>query len=113
MVYVVDIDGTICTLSKDLTYTDSKPLKERIEKLNKLHDEGHTIIYHTARGMGRNNNIRSLAEAKFYLFTVKQLKGWGCKYHRIFLGKPAGDIYIDDKAMKDGEFFEDRDDICP
>jgi hypothetical protein len=113
MVYIVDIDGTICTISKDLTYEDSKPFEDRIEKLNKLYDEGHTILYNTARGMGRHGNRRSMAEADFYLFTARQLKSWGVKYHQLFLGKPAGDIYIDDKAMKDGDFFEDSDEVRP
>jgi len=107
MTYVIDIDGTICTKAQDLDYETSEPIMERIEKLNKLYDEGHTIIYHTARGMGRYSNLRSRAETEFYLFTVNQLKGWGCKYHRIFLGKPAGDIYIDDKGVSDADFFTD------
>ena len=58
--------------------------------------------------MGRWSNIRSLAEKDFYLFTAKQLKEWGVKYHRLFLGKPAGDIYIDDKGIKDEDFFENK-----
>ncbi len=35
------------------------PKKDRIEKINKLHDEGHYIIYMTARAMGRNKDASS------------------------------------------------------
>ena len=52
--YVIDIDGTICTKNCELKgsdYSDSKPIYSRIDKINKLYDEGHKIIYLTARGM--------------------------------------------------------------
>tara|TARA_R110000851_G_scaffold233168_1_gene385695 strand:- start:594 stop:920 length:327 start_codon:yes stop_codon:yes gene_type:complete len=106
MTYVIDIDGTICRLSdNDPTYTQSLPFPERIEKINNLYNSGHTIIYHTARGMGRYKNNPQLANQKFYSLTKSQLEKWGCKYHLLFLGKPSGDFYIDDKAVKDEDFF--------
>ena len=104
MTYVFDIDGTICH-TEDSNYLESKPYYDRIEKINQLYDQGHIILYHTARGMGRYANNRSLAESDFWLFTNKQLQEWGAKYHNLFLGKPAGDVYIDDKGMRDENFF--------
>jgi rfaE bifunctional protein nucleotidyltransferase chain/domain len=102
--YVFDIDGTICSLT-DGKYEKAQPYMDRIEMNNKLYDEGKQIIYHTARGMGRYNNFGPHAWDEFYTFTVKQLKSWGVKYHRVILGKPAGDIYIDDKGVNDENFF--------
>ncbi len=104
MNYVVDIDGTICTQSNP-DYENAVPIKERIEILNRLYDEGHTIIYQTARGMGRTKNNQSESISLMYDFTKKQLDSWGVKYHMLFLGKPAGDVYIDDKAIRDLDFF--------
>ena len=104
MTYVFDIDGTICTVS-DGDYESATPLRDRIEKINYLYDEGHKIIFQTARGMGRSNNSESFAYAKFYEFTKQQLKDWGVKHHSLFLGKPAGDIYVDDKGISDENFF--------
>ena len=102
--YVIDIDGTICnTIGMD--YENSQPNVERIKKVNKLYDEGNIIIFLTARGMGRNGNVYHLAKDQFYELTNSQLKKWGCKYHELHLSKPAGDFYIDDKAMKDTDFF--------
>ena len=62
MRYVVDIDGTICDPGDtDATrYTDATPIRSRIDKINKLYDEGHYIVYLTARGMGRFNNSRMI-----------------------------------------------------
>ena len=53
MRYVVDIDGTICDPGDtDATrYTDATPIRSRIDKINKLYDDGHYIVYLTARGM--------------------------------------------------------------
>ncbi len=52
MKYVFDIDGTICThTSKESpSYENGMPEVERINKINKLFDNGHQIIFHTARG---------------------------------------------------------------
>jgi len=108
MTYVFDIDGTICSKT-DGSYEKAKPFFDRIEKVNKLYDEGNTIIFLTARGMGRYKNITHYANEKFYDFTTKQLKQWGVKYHNLFLGKPSGDIYIDDKGIKDEDFFNTTD----
>jgi|TARA_R110000824_G_scaffold51990_3_gene144535 hypothetical protein len=106
--YVIDIDGTICTKNCELQgsdYTNSKPIRRRIDKINDLYDKGNKIIYMTARGMGRHNNNPLAAIQDFYTFTAKQLKNWGCKYHHLFLGKPSADAYIDDKGISDEDFF--------
>ena len=108
MVYVFDIDGTICKKLHDPEnddYGDAVPYKERIERVNNLYDQGHTIIFQTARGMGRNDNNPQKAIEEFYSLTKDQLGRWGCKYHMLFLGKPAGDIYVDDKGINDEDFF--------
>ena len=106
MTYVFDIDGTICTITGG-DYIKATPLKERIARVNELHDEGHTIVFQTARGMGRSGNSAAFAHKKFFDLTKGQLEEWGVKYHSLFLGKPAGDIYIDDKGINDEDFFAD------
>ena len=105
MTYVFDIDGTICTKAIDFDYEASEPIKERIDIINILYDTGNTIIMQTARGMGRHNNNPQKAIQEFYAMTTEQLKEWGVKYHMLFLGKPAGDVYIDDKGINDEDFF--------
>jgi hypothetical protein len=108
-VYVIDIDGTICTNGdcSSCKYEGSIPKLNRIEKINDLYDQGNIIKYFTARGMGRYNDDSDKAKEKFYSLTKMQLDIWGCKYHELILGKPSADIYIDDKAIKDNEFFGD------
>ena len=105
MKYVIDIDGTICDKLEYQDYESSSPKRDRIALINKLYDEGHYIVYLTARGMGRYSNNQKLADARFRDITELQLKEWGCKYHELFLGKPSGDIYIDDKGINDNDFF--------
>ena len=81
-------------------------VKERIEKINQLFDDGHTIKYFTARGMGRYNDDADKAREKFYGLTKMQLDIWGCKYHELILGKPSADYYIDDKGINSDDFFK-------
>ena len=105
--YVIDIDGTICdkdVCREDGDYETSIAKPERIAMINSLYDEGHTIKYFTARGMGRYDS-RIRAHKTFYDLTYNQLKSWGCKFHELILGKPSGDIYIDDKGINADDFF--------
>ena len=106
MIYVFDIDGTICTNTNG-DYWLAKPILERVKIVNKLHDEGHEITLFTARGMGSSGNDEKKARKKWKNLTENQLHEWGVKYHHLFMGKPAGDIYIDDKGMHDKFFFND------
>jgi len=103
--YVVDLDGTLCTNTEG-DYSAAQPKIDRIKIINELFEAGQQIIILTARGMGRFNNDARAAEQAFRALTEAQLSEWGVKYHALFLGKPAGDLYIDDKAIKDSDFFE-------
>jgi hypothetical protein len=97
MKYMVDIDGTICTNTGG-DYKSAEPLPERIAKLNELFDEGHEIHYWTARG--GNSGI------DWSILMLTQLRDWGVKYTSANIGKPVYDIWIDDKAVSDVEFFK-------
>lgn len=88
--YVVDLDGTLCD-TLDMDYNKSIPIKENIEKINKLYDASNTIVIQTARGYRTKINWRELTEY--------QLKTWGVKYDILLFDKPDADIYIDDKAL--------------
>lgn len=103
--YIVDIDGTICRTPKDEEgnhdYARAYPLAERIAKINRLYDEGATIIYWTARGGTSGRDWSDL--------TAQQLKDWGCKHHTLIMNKPSYDYWIDDKAFNDKQFFRDCD----
>ena len=92
MIIYVDIDGTICSDECGL-YEKAKPIKEQINKINKLYDEGNTIIYWTARG--------TVTGVDWFDLTKEQLDGWGCKYHDLRVGtKPHYDLWIDDKSKR-------------
>ena len=111
MRYCIDIDGTICTPTVGRDYHKAEPWQDRIKVLNKLYDEGHYIIYFTARAMGRfSDQPHSIAsvKAKEVLFdlTKQQLDDWGVKYNELIMGKPHADFFIDDKGVKDEDFFK-------
>ena len=109
--YCIDIDGTICSPTVGRDYHKAEPWQDRIKVLNKLYDEGHYIIYFTARAMGRfadqPHSVASV-KAKEVLFelTKQQLEEWGVKYNELIMGKPHADYFIDDKGVKDEDFFK-------
>ena len=105
MKYVFDIDNTICKTDGS-NYVESQPWADRIAAINELYYQGDEVIYFTARGMGRTNNNVLEAHKLFYDLTRRQLDTWGAKYTSLMLGKPAADIYIDDKGCHDKRFFK-------
>ena len=48
MIYYVDIDETICRYEGERNYPDAVPMQDRIDKINALYDDGHTVVYWTA-----------------------------------------------------------------
>lgn len=102
---VFDLDGTLCTDTGG-EYSLAKPIVDRIAIVNLRYEAGDHITIMTARGMGRTNDRVELAKDLFEDLTKKQLHDWGVKYHRLILGKPSADLYVDDKGEKDVNFFK-------
>lgn len=91
MIIYIDIDDTICTGSKDGDYSQALPIPGAIDRANSYFDAGHTIIYWTARGTVTGIDWREVTESQF--------SAWGVKYHDLKFGKPAYDLFIDDKNL--------------
>jgi histidinol phosphatase-like enzyme len=91
-VIYVDIDETICTTPNSRNYSDAQPIKENIEKINRLYDDGNTIVYWTSRGSRKQIN--------WYDLTYNQLNMWGVKFNELRVDKPYYDLFIDDKTLR-------------
>jgi hypothetical protein len=98
MIYYIDIDDTICTLSEPMKYESAQPIPCAIQKVNQLYDAGHTVRFWTARGTVSGIDWRELTES--------QLKSWGVKYHSLIFGKPAYDFFIDDKNINSRDWLK-------
>jgi len=91
MIVYCDLDETLCSLPVgSRRYGEATPIRENIQKVNKLYDAGHTIVIWTARGRTTGIEWRAVTEY--------QLKKWGVKYHSLSFDKPVFDMLIDDKA---------------
>jgi len=95
---IVDIDETICITPESRDYSLAKPIKDRIEKINKMYDQGVHVTYWTARGTETGIDWTSV--------TLNQMKDWGVKYNLVKLGKPSYDLFICDKAINAEDFFK-------
>lgn len=89
MIYCFDIDGTICT--KTSHYKFAEPIQPMIDRINKLYENGNTIILSTARGKASGVNYEEL--------TRQQIFKWKVKHNEIRFDKPSADFYVDDKAV--------------
>jgi len=89
MIYCFDIDNTILK-TEGTDYYSSKPDIEVVKNINKLHDDGHTIIIATARG--------ALTGKDWTDYTREQLLTFGVKFDKLIF-KPYADYYIGDEAI--------------
>lgn len=99
-----DLDNTLCS---GIPYSQATPYPGAKKLLKGLKDAGHTIIISTARGMGHTNGNPGKAMAELGQLTLQQLSSWGFPFDEFYMGKPAADLYIDDKAVPlkwDGSF---------
>ena len=103
----VDVDDTICYYDSKFhgsgkkDYSLALPYKDRIEKINKLYDDGHKIVYWTARG--------TVTQRFWFKITYEQLVKWDCKFHELKMGKPAYDLFIDDKNINSNRYFKSNE----
>ena len=92
MQIIIDMDGTICTEERTYSRCLATPKADAVESINGMYDAGHTIIIYSARTWME------------FEMTTAWLKDHGVKYHQLVMGKPIGDVWIDDRAMR----FEDN-----
>jgi len=97
MIIYVDIDETICNSPENRDYAKAEPIYAHIKEINRLYQQGNTIIYWTARGTGSGIDWRYITENQF--------KEWGVQYHQLKFGKPIYDLFIDDKNINSEVFF--------
>jgi len=85
-----DMDGIIATLSPQNDYALARPQQDIIAALNTLHRAGNRIVIFTARG--------SATRIDWTGITLRQLQDWGVSHDELRFGKPAADIYVDDRG---------------
>lgn len=84
---VVDVDGTIFEYKHYVKNKFGDPIKDAVETLNEIKENGYTITLHTARGEDEKEALE------------KHLKKYQINYDKLVMGKPIGKFYIDDRAI--------------
>lgn len=98
---VVDLDGTISPLKQEgETYADLIPFDGAIERLNELKEAGHYIIIQTARNMATQESNLGKVLKNVGKTTLDWLEKYNVPYDEIYFGKPNGQLYIDDRALR-------------
>jgi len=94
MIFCFDIDGTLLQTKYDVNngYVVQWAKIELIALLNKLYNEGNTIIIQTGRHW------------QWLKQTKQQLDDHGIQYHTLIMGNVVADVYINDKAFLPEDF---------
>jgi len=90
MVVCLDIDGVIATITPDNNYALARPQQDVVDAVNVLFQAGHRIVLFTARGSATGIDWSDV--------TRSQMDSWGVRHHELRFGKPAADVYVDDRA---------------
>jgi len=92
----IDVDGTVADCSEvDFSKVDkdprellkAKPIKGSLESVQRLHRQGHKIVFYTARNHGSKPVTR------------RWLKMHGFPFDHIETEKFVAHVYIDDRAI--------------
>ena len=98
---VIDLDGTICPIRQEGEfYADLLPHEGAADKLKELKKNGHYLIIQTARNMATCQSNVGKVMKNIGLITLEWLQKHDIQYDEIFFGKPNGDLYIDDRALR-------------
>jgi len=97
---IVDCDGVIADKHHSGDYSQAGPLQHGIDQVNSLYDMGYEITLYTARYGDRERGNIHMQYERGYKEWTDWLDKYGVKYHHAFMGKPAGVLYIDDKAAR-------------
>jgi phosphoglycolate phosphatase-like HAD superfamily hydrolase len=84
---VIDMDGVICDERPTFERSLASPIQGARELLLRLHDEGWTIIIHTARSWSE------------YAMTKRWLFDHDIVFNELIMGKPLATILVDDRAV--------------
>ena len=88
-VVVVDIDGVLCDESPTWTdYAVRPPVQPGIDMVRGLVAAGVRVVLHTARWPEDEEVTR------------RWLAEHDVPFDRLVMGKPLGDVYVDDRAMR-------------
>jgi len=95
-----DLDNTLVTYPDvPNDYSTVKPIESMISLVQRLHNEGHTIIIHTARRMATHKNNVGSVIRDIGRQTFDTLEKFNIPYDELLFGKPIADMYIDDRAV--------------
>lgn len=109
---VIDLDGTICPIKQEgQTYADLEPFPGAIDKLKALRKAGHYLIIQTARNMATQKSNLGKVLQNVGKVTLDWLDKYDVPYDEIYFGKPNGQIYIDDRALRFSSWSDIQEDF--
>lgn len=106
---VIDLDGVLARKDSERDYADKIPDKTVIERLREYSDDGFYIIISTARNMRTYEGRVGKINAETAPTVIDWLDEHNVPYDEIHYGKPwcgYDGFYIDDNAIRPGEFIE-------
>ena len=98
---VIDLDGTISYLKQpNESYADVKIKEGAADFIKNLRANGHYVIIQTARNMATCDSNVGKVLKNVGKITLEWLDKNEVEYDEIFFGKPNGNLYIDDRALR-------------
>lgn len=112
---VFDIDGVLAEKDSNISYAERESKDAVISRLRSYDKKGFYIILYTARNMNTHEGRVGKINAETAPILLDWLEEHDIPYDEIHYGKPwcgHDGFYVDDKAIRPGEFMNNsRDEI--
>lgn len=96
----LDVDGVLADDTSGLPYGDRSPYPWAAALLGRLAAAGHELVYCTARYMSKCDGDQKRAHDLGHRELCEWLKRHDFPPGEVYLGKPAAEIYLDDRACR-------------
>jgi capsule biosynthesis phosphatase len=103
----MDLDGTLAIEDASVPYQDRLPNKAVVEKLREYKAAGFEIAIYTARNMRTHEKSVGRINALTLPGIIEWLRRHDVPFDEVHVGKPwpgPGGFYVDDRAIRPGEF---------
>lgn len=97
---IFDVDGVVARDNDDKPYCDRTPYNHIKDLFEGLRKQGHIVILQTARYFYRSGENQEKARDMGLFELECWLKKHEIPYDGVFMGKVAGNLYVDDKGCR-------------
>lgn len=105
---ILDVDGTLTVDDPSVDYADRLPRRDVIDRVNRLHRRGATIVVYSARNMRTYRGNVGKVNKHALPVLIAWLERHSVAFDEIHMGKPwcgTEGFYVRERSMRPSQFL--------